>query len=38
MTSLTRLESDNLRRLEEMRATFEKLGPSASARRARSSA
>ncbi|HZH52499.1 MAG TPA: hypothetical protein VEZ16_11540 [Microvirga sp.] len=25
MTSLTRLESDNLRRLEEMRATFDKL-------------
>jgi hypothetical protein len=25
MTSLTRLESDSLRRLEEMRATFEKL-------------
>lgn len=25
MTSLTRLESDNLRRLENMRATFEKL-------------
>jgi hypothetical protein len=25
MTSLTRLESDNLRRLEEMRSTFDKL-------------
>lgn len=25
MTSLKRLETDNLRRLEEMRATFEKL-------------
>jgi FMN phosphatase YigB (HAD superfamily) len=25
MTNLTRLESDNLRRLEEMRSTFEKL-------------
>lgn len=25
MTSMTRLESDNLRRLEEMRAAFEKL-------------
>ena len=25
MTSLTRVESDNLRRLEDMRATFDKL-------------